>query len=148
MDNGLGILLLEIFVLALFKSPITRVLVVGVQSVWMRVMSTANQWIKSPEQCKSSNFLEYTRRWCEHCGKIVAMFIRFWIHWFPLKTSFVLASSRLQWADYNASKSLTAMLKRSVTTSTLLQRVVFFASICQLYADPVWLPLWEAPLHT
>ena len=48
----------------------------------------------------------------------------------------------LQCVDFFVSKSLTAMLKSSVSvaTSTLLQGAVFFASICSLQKrDPVYL---------
>ena len=58
------------------------------------------------------------------------------IHWVPLTTNSVTTSTRLQQVDFVASKSLTVMLKSSVTESILQQRAVFFASICSLQAGP------------
>ena len=42
------------------------------------------------------------------------------IYWVPLTMSSVTASTQLYWADFFASHSLTAMLKRMITTSTHL----------------------------
>ena len=47
-------------------------------------------------------------------------------------TEFRLQRVSLLRVDFFASKSLTAMLKSLVTTSTFLQGVVFFAFICSL----------------
>ena len=47
------------------------------------------------------------------------------MHYVPLTTS-----SRLQRANFFASKSLRAVLKKSFTTSTLPQGAVFFVAIC------------------
>ena len=56
------------------------------------------------------------------------------VHWVPLTKSSVTTSTRLQRADFFASKSLTAILKSSVTTCTHLYRAVSFASFYSLEA--------------
>ena len=71
--------------------------------------------------------------WMVHVGSLA--------HWVPLTTSSVTSSTRLERADFFATKSLTVMLKSSVTTTTHLKQATSLYFVTRCERDPVYMDM-------